>query len=167
MRALRQVRRFNQHQCSSYESVAEHSFFTGLLAYQLAQDLGMSTPALCLVAALLHDADEAVLGDIPFLVRRRFMPPEAEREALAELGIAYDFSPQIMDVVRFADAYELKMYLEEERWAGNSTLGVIEQETMYRLLHSPGVDAGVRSRWIARLDRVQELPVTEELLHGR
>jgi putative hydrolases of HD superfamily len=70
------------------ESVAEHSFGVAMLALVV----GDATPQLdrgrLLAIALLHDAAEALLGDMPAAARRHFgaeAKHEAERGALAEI----------------------------------------------------------------------------------
>ncbi len=46
------------------ESVADHSFATGLLAWRIARERGLDAERVLLMA-LLHDFHEARLGDIP------------------------------------------------------------------------------------------------------
>jgi 5'-deoxynucleotidase YfbR-like HD superfamily hydrolase len=167
IRALRHIRRFNYHSCNQYESVAEHSFFVALLAYEIALNINLSDVRFamdCMHAALMHDTEEAVLGDIPYLVRRRFMSREASAIALAELGVGYNWSSTVEAVVEFADAYELKMYLEDERQSGNNQLYQIECETMGRLHRSP-IAEGIKHEWIGRLLMVPTSSLPEDLLH--
>lgn len=137
LRALRWVRRFNFHQCNNYMNVAEHSYFVTVIALELANILGLNVEnkAWVLRQALFHDAEEAVTGDIPFLVKR-FLGKhvdELEQVAAVELGLVPVTDFYIDDIVELADALELKLYLEEERDAGNWGLIQIEQETMLRI----------------------------------
>lgn len=52
------------------ESVAEHSFAVGLLAWRAARAAGLDAQR-ALLMGLLHDFHEARLGDIPSPVKRR------------------------------------------------------------------------------------------------
>ena len=129
LRGLRYVRRFNFHQCVNYTTVAEHSFFVALIIMELfPNDAGI------VKNALLHDAEEACTGDIGYLTRK-LLGKEAvdvvEHMARIELDVETPHKPNSM--VDLADAVELKIYLEEERKAGNNNLIQIEAETMGRI----------------------------------
>src|ERR1044072_5271666 len=65
--ALRHIRRFQRHACVAPISVAEHSFYVGLLAAQFARTLGAPSVNVlqCLEGGLWHDAAEAITGDVP------------------------------------------------------------------------------------------------------
>lgn len=167
IRGLRWVRRFNFHRCNHYQSVAEHSYFVALLAWSVCMFTG-EDQATILRHALLHDATEAITGDVPFLVRRSFNMELLDRAAAAELGIPPDVP---LAEVRLADAIELKMYLEEESRSGNGGLSEIERETHTRiraLVQECGLDRNEEFlEWLGGLIRwVPPKPLPEGLVHG-
>jgi hypothetical protein len=138
----------------------------------IMEDLRKSMPLLFdrsssyayLRAALIHDTDEAVLGDVPFLVRRRFLTRQVEEAARRELGVDFNWTPAIQTVVDFADIVELKLYLEDERRSGNNSMYRIEQETMGRMIAST-VYIEIKDKWLQRVERVPTVAITEDLLH--
>ena len=136
LRALQHVRRFNFERCNRYQSVAEHSFYVALLARQAAFVLKNQDGNFQGFMGLMHDATEAALGDIPYLVRKN-MDSDAlwDLEHMAEVEIGG--TPGTSVVVTFCDALELAMYLKEERESGNRTLIAIEYETRGRLVRHP------------------------------
>jgi len=160
-RALLNIRRFNFERCNHYISVAEHSFYVTLLTRELVKimDLRRPFPAYpdtCQDAALLHDLTEAVLGDIPYLVRKSMDPKAlADLEFLAEkeLDIVGQLAcpSSVLAVVAYADALELAIYLKEERESGNETLLDIERETWGRLVRIIGDDWAPEFVWAAGL----------------
>ena len=172
-RSLRHIRRFNFHHCNKYESVAEHSFFVSLIAYELAKELGCDRNLILAITtlAMMHDIEESVIGDIPFLIRRKIKNlDEIELEARKELDhgnpnlYGYDNS-MIVNVVAFADTYELKLYLEEERRSGNMSLYEIERETWGRLHNIKLPDHKVMSKWMRKLEIVKPAKIPEFLTH--
>lgn len=133
VRALRHIRRFNFEYCNRYETVAEHSLFVSLLAMDAAHILNMDV-GLAVIAAMLHDAPEAVTGDIPFLVKRAISnAEEIDYRAAAELGIGPAVD-EYQELVGYCDAMELAMYIQEEQASGNKTLDTIYAETLARLV---------------------------------
>lgn len=149
VRALMNVRRFNFERCNRYQSVAEHSFFVALIAKEMAADLGWHQfkIAAATYAALLHDAAEAVTGDLPYLVRMiidRGEVNKLDRMAEKELDVGEgDRFPAITlgmgdlkdvnELVEAADAAELFLYLGEELDSGNEAMRPIFEETLSRL----------------------------------
>lgn len=166
LRALRWVRRFNFHQCANYQSVAEHSFFVALLAYELGRVLcGAEFGLKAMYRALLHDAIEAVTGDVPYLIRQQGILHAVETMAWREIDVEISsFDLNIDLIVGLADAVDLKMYLEEERRCGNRGLVVIEAETMYRIEGLCGEVTGVMLKSRTRLmetllaDLIERIP---------
>jgi hypothetical protein len=137
LRALRHVRRFNFEHCNKYETVAEHSLFVALLAMDACRVLGLE-PAQYIREALLHDAEEAVTGDIPYLVRRALQGAELaslDARAAGELGVEHEAVGR-PEVVLYCDALELATYLREEVSSGNAALWQIYRETVGRLVRS-------------------------------
>lgn len=141
LRSLQWIRRFNFEPCIHYQTVAEHSFFVAVLAEEVAMKLGYTKIYIydILDAALLHDATEAILGDIPYLVRKNMAPEELlkfEKMAMEELDIENDVcSEEMLGIVYFCDILELAIYLKEERVSGNQALNSIYEETIARLVN--------------------------------
>lgn len=137
-RSLMYVRRLNYERCNRYENVAEHSFYVGIMAYQLACELGLgeAEARYCLKMGLMHDLAEAVTGDIPFLTRRALGKVAcAGIDALGEEEIGVDLGTdrQTLEIVLIADALEFALYLKEELRSGNRALTDIYLETLGRL----------------------------------
>lgn len=137
-RSLMYVRRLNYERCNRYENVAEHSFYVGLMAYQLACSVGLdeAEARYCLKMGLMHDLPEAVTGDIPFLTRRAMgevackgIDALGEQEMRVNLGT----DRQTLEIVQIADALEFALYLKEELQSGNHQLQDIYAETLGRL----------------------------------
>lgn len=178
-RGLRYIRRFNFHLCNKYESVAEHSFYVALIALELSRDLGFQSGMSknVMFHALLHDITESVIGDIGFLVRREIPRSikDLERKAMIELNFKTDLiTPIERTIVDFADAYELKLYLEEERKSGNSHLWDIECETYSRLYNmsiseSPCPSNNnwttILSLWLQKLETVPMKNIIDKMTH--
>lgn len=145
-RSLLNVRRLNFERCNRYESVAEHSFYVGLIAYQLAYraELGESIARLCMRNALMHDLPEAVTGDIPFLLRRALgsvVCDGIDDIGAKELDLTlYTKKDIVAEIVQIADVLEFAIYLKEELMSGNSTLLDIYHETLGRLAQYEGCD---------------------------
>lgn len=144
-RSLMYVRRLNFERCNRYENVAEHSFYVGIMAYQLAcaVGLGETEARYCLKMGLMHDLPEAVTGDIPFLTRRALgktvcagLDDLGAKEIRVDLGT----DRQTLEIVQIADALEFALYLKEELQSGNHALMDIYRETLGRLTEYLGCD---------------------------
>lgn len=138
-RSLMYVRRLNYERCNRYENVAEHSFYVGIMAYQLACAVGLdeAEARYCLKMGLMHDLPEAVTGDIPFLTRRALGEVTcAGLDALGEQEIGVDLGTDrtTLEIVQIADALEFALYLKEELISGNHGLQDIYAETLGRLV---------------------------------
>ena len=172
LRGLRHVNRFNFHHVNKKQNVAEHSFYVGIYAKMFADEIFKDTPnknqlsAQVLWRALAHDFEEAVIGDIPYLVRKQLSAPilnELKSKAYAELDIRdKEVLPIFDQIVDFADAYELKVYLEEERRSGNTGLYEIECETYQRLLASGMLEL---QSFIDKLEYVDPKETTNSMTH--
>lgn len=137
-RSLMYVRRLNYERCNRYENVAEHSFYVGIMAYQLACSVGLdeAEARYCLKMGLMHDLAEAVTGDIPFLTRRALGAVAcAGLDALGEqeIGVSLGTDRQTLEIVQIADVLEFALYLKEELMSGNHALSDIYAETLGRL----------------------------------
>lgn len=81
------------------ESVAEHSFAVGLLAWRAARAAGLNAER-ALLMGLLHDFHEARLGDIPSPVKARLAEAglaAAETALIAEQW--RDWAPEIAELL--------------------------------------------------------------------
>lgn len=139
-RSLMYVRRLNFERCNRYENVAEHSFYVGIMAYQLAYAVGLDEieARYCLKMGLMHDLPEAVTGDIPFLTRRtlgKAVCAGIDHLGEQEIGIDLGTDRQTLEIVQVADALEFALYLKEELQSGNHALTDIYAETLGRLVH--------------------------------
>lgn len=138
-RSLMYIRRLNYERCNRYENVAEHSFYVGIMAYQLACAVGLdeAEARYCLKMGLMHDLPEAVTGDIPFLTRRALGAVAcAGLDTLGEQEIGVDLGTDrtTLEIVQIADALEFALYLKEELISGNHGLADIYAETLGRLV---------------------------------
>lgn len=138
-RSLMYVRRLNFERCNRYENVAEHSFYVGMLSYQLAYSIGLgeAEARYCLKMGLMHDLPEAVTGDIPFLTRRALGEVACaglDHLGEQEIGVNLGTDRQTLEIVKIADALEFALYLKEELKSGNHNLQDIYGETLGRLV---------------------------------
>jgi 5'-deoxynucleotidase YfbR-like HD superfamily hydrolase len=125
-----------------------------MLAYYIMLEMNESLAPKAMIYAMHHDAAEAVTGDIPYLVREQLKMARIDIEAKEELGIEEPLvNTAIREVVKFADAFELKLYLEEERRSGNNSLYEIECETYHRLFK---YDVPNKVGWLQMLDPMPE-----------
>jgi len=139
--ALRHVIRFQRFPIMWPQSVAEHSFYVGVLAGMFAErlrSLGHSVDERVVLWALWHDAAEAITGDTPHDIKRKLgeafdvLEIEAE-ERLARLSRVYEAFPAPMPdsleatLIKCADWVELLLYTATERRAGNYQLEIADQ----------------------------------------
>ena len=154
---LRHVRRFTRMPCVYPQNVAEHSYYVALLASQYVAQLW---PLLLshgeeeqlrrgwvVEAALWHDAEEAVMGDIPHDVKRATPQfhravQDVDKSARAYLQQFVDTYPwsNLTDleqfVIKLADCVELICYETTEQRAGNRALH-LAQFRIWELLRGP------------------------------
>jgi 5'-deoxynucleotidase YfbR-like HD superfamily hydrolase len=169
IRNLRWVRRFNFHSINHEQNVAEHSFFVGLLAYDLGLVFNGEMYAFrCMKTALYHDLEESVTSDIPFLVKRYLDTQFIERTARKMINIKDihkdNFDDSILSIVRLADIVEMKLFLEEERRTGNMSLYEIEQEAFYLLVHSSAPKVCIDAAY-ELVQSIPQKPITDDLIH--
>lgn len=137
MTALRHIKRFQQHGCAHPMSVAEHSFYVGMLAWQFAQEvftqkIAQVAPHIVLPHALYHDVEEAITSDLPHQVKRSTPAlaaawEEVETNAKRDIGRLLTFPPTELRreeecIIKLADWAELVLYVCEERYAGNTNI---------------------------------------------
>jgi 5'-deoxynucleotidase len=151
MRGLNHVRRWNFHPTTRDENVAEHSFWVVFIAMVLESkayginDIDVSV----MLAALLHDAEESITGDLPSLVKRFTPWNGVEEKARAELfGVGGSMPPDtpvyreshvfndLCDMsksntlIRMADTMSALLFATEQVKCGNLMFTDIEKECL-------------------------------------
>lgn len=122
---LHNVRRFQTHRLQTNKSVAEHSFrVASLYAYMGGKEI---------LPALLHDAEEALTGDLPSPIKKKLtgleyfeaMRPQFEDKKEERLGklcdkleLVLDLREQLEDTGklprRLMDIYELELDMAKD-----------------------------------------------------
>ncbi|MFA5936705.1 MAG: YfbR-like 5'-deoxynucleotidase [Candidatus Paceibacterota bacterium] len=135
LRGLNHVHRWNFHPTLRRENVAEHSFWVAIIAYVISSRTGCICPGDVILSAILHDAEEAVTGDMPSLVKRfvNWEPVEQEaRDTLTNdvaLSTAIEFSKKA-GFIKIADMVSALMYATEQVQCGNTHFKDIEAECL-------------------------------------
>jgi len=103
---LQYVKRWHVVHQTHDQSVAEHSINTAFIARELAARLGLShrIQDLVTVAALFHDIDEVITGDIPGPFKRTIPEEVFGRSRLPEVRILG--APPLARIVKLADMME-------------------------------------------------------------
>lgn len=134
LQPLRHIRRFALYPTLAPITVAEHSFYVGLLAAEFARSLLHTRyrfaphPLVVLEAGLWHDAGEAIAGDVPHSFKRAApgLAPvwdAAEEAARATLpGVPGPAGPVADILVKMADWVELLLYAQTEAALGSRML---------------------------------------------
>lgn len=141
LRGLSHVVRWNFYPRSRPETVAEHCFYTAIFAWLLAMKESVPEPKVVL-AALVHDIEEAVTGDAPSLVKKHIPSwPEVAVQGLRELcppsPIEFCWhSAQRSDLVKLADSLAALAYAQEQAEAGNQVFKSIERQLVYKIRKS-------------------------------
>lgn len=130
------------------QSVAEHSYYVSLyMAEMLSMDAlshwDSDRKFAALRAALIHDAPEALMSDIPGPVKRRIRDEDAyhqfEQEQMDRLnytdrhGYQWHTDDDIDALIKVADLIDEYFYLRMERLMGNGILERIIPEVQQRL----------------------------------
>jgi len=98
------------------QNVAEHSFHVAWLYVWVCARLGLPVSAHNLIVALVHDADEAVTGDLPTPTK----PMNTDNATLDKC------------VLKIADCLEAALFLSEELSMGNSSIADILDDVISR-----------------------------------
>lgn len=148
IRVLATVPRWGIVPTNRQQSVAEHSYYVSLY---VAEMLGMSAfnhwdsdrKFAALRAALIHDAPEALMSDIPGPVKRRIRDEDAYHQFELELmgrlnytdrhGYQWHTDEGIDALIKVADLIDEYFYLRMERLMGNGILERIIPEVQQRL----------------------------------
>jgi len=128
------VRRF--HTVADYsggvqQSVAEHSWGVALILKELCDRTRVDMPTALLFAALVHDAEEAYIGDMPAPTKWRF-PALAAEMRVAEESVrrelrleAANFPEPLIALLKWADGLELYAYAQRRERDGATAYGRI------------------------------------------
>jgi 5'-deoxynucleotidase YfbR-like HD superfamily hydrolase len=127
LRMLAFVERWNVAPRLHRQSVAEHSYFVALYAFEITVALGRhAILGDILPLALCHDLGEIVTGDMPGPAKRAIVDPvrlkEYEDDFLSEVGM--DYEPGEMDkaIIKAADTIEAWFWLAMEVARGNQLM---------------------------------------------
>lgn len=143
LRGINHVRRWNFHPTSRDENVAEHSHWVTQISFLLALAMGYERKDANAIAmgAVIHDAEEAVTGDLPALVKRRTSNwHEVVDAAVYEMdpeGLIWSEmeNPQGLKtvIVKAADFFAAYLFTEEECTRGNTYFTRIRRELIGQL----------------------------------
>lgn len=145
MYKLKNIVRYNHRTRLKDENVAEHSFFTALIALDICKKLSINTHDIfkVIIKCLLHDTPEEELNDVTYDVKVKLNL----RPLLKEFEDKYfeDNYPDYADImtnndnnivnaiVNYADAMSVLQYAYNEIELGNTTFAPIVTETLERL----------------------------------
>jgi 5'-deoxynucleotidase YfbR-like HD superfamily hydrolase len=141
MRTAARVRRCHTMTTIHSQSVGEHTFGLMALLIELCEPSdnhkGILNPRLSklLVAALYHDAPEAITGDMPAPVKSGY-PQLKDAMASAEKGIAIEFDLYVeltvfeKSILRYCDLMECALYAMEEIETGNIAMAKVFRNCM-------------------------------------
>jgi len=170
IRGLRYIERFNFHHVNRRQTVAEHSYFVAYYAMIIAKLLGEDEGLACKLA-MLHDVHEVVTGDMPHLYEKTIDIKLLEHsyagcvtEGYFKEGTQPQYSNIIEDIVEFADLFEVKIYLEEERKSGNMHLFNIEREVYMELIKFD-LDRNAKDEMICCIEPVKPKDETNAMTH--
>lgn len=161
LRGLDHVGRWEFHPHLKYESVSQHSYWVAVFTSILANTIDRPT---LVVAALMHDAEEAITADLPALVKARVpcwddVVQKADAELFqASVGgeereiqdalVAARFASS-STVIKLADLFSALMYARMEIELGNTHFKRIERELIYGVWNAAskeGLDPAVAAR---------------------
>lgn len=137
------------------QSIAEHSYFVVVYAWQIADYLGNHGYLSCkaalefnysrlLAAALFHEVEETISGDIPGFIKRNYIPDRPTFDAIMNQlaaqrfgegigGIHSNQDPFIRAIIKVADVLEETFFTATERQLGNLSLEDVRKNQHQRL----------------------------------
>lgn len=143
LRGINHVVRWNFHPRSRDENVAEHSHWVTQITFLLALSMGYDRKEAAYIAmgAVIHDAEEAVTGDLPALVKRR----TSNWNEVVDAAV-YEMDPEGLIwsemenpdglksiIVKAADFFAAYLYTQEECTRGNTYFTRIRRELIGQL----------------------------------
>lgn len=145
MYKLKNIVRYNHRTRLKDENVAEHSFFTTIIALEVCKRLKVDelTVYLVTIKSLLHDLPETVLNDITYDVKLKLglypvlkqYEDEYYDENYPEFAtIMKNDEPTLANLIfKYADAMSVLQYAYNELELGNVMFEQIKDETITRL----------------------------------
>ena len=145
MYKLKNIVRYNHRTRLKNENVAEHSFFTTLIALDICKKLSIDVHNTfeVIVKCLLHDTPEQELNDITYDVKLKLnlrpLLKNFEDKYFKDNYANYadiminDDNNIINAIVNYADAMSVLQYAYNEIELGNITFEAIKDETLERL----------------------------------
>lgn len=145
MYKLKNIVRYNHRTRLKNENVAEHSFFTTLIALDICKKLSINAynTFKVIVKCLLHDTPEQELNDITYDVKlklnlypllKKFEDRYFEDNYANYADIMTNDDNNIVNaIVNYADAMSVLQYTYNEIELGNITFASIVTETLERL----------------------------------
>lgn len=145
MYKLKNIVRYNHRTRLKNENVAEHSFFTALIALDICRKLSINAYNTfeVIVKCLLHDTPEQELNDITYDVKlklnlrpllKKFEDKYFEDNYANYADIMINDDNDIINaIVNYADAMSVLQYAYNETELGNTTFVPIITETLERL----------------------------------
>jgi 5'-deoxynucleotidase YfbR-like HD superfamily hydrolase len=140
LRDLAYVPRWSIVRVAKPQSVAEHSYYTAMYAYQVADLIEWKGDRYVLILmALWHDVEECFTGDIPGPIKHRLIDMKANDAVCAMMNSRFgsewsyfppDGSPQIIKVASLIDD---AMFLAGEIQRGNEACRAAWMHVMPRL----------------------------------
>ena len=131
------VKRFHIVHTVKHQSIAEHSFNVAMIAREISVRFGRSEAAInmAVLAAIYHDLDEVITGDIPTPTKDR---AKAGGVDLNDNGIKvpyrWDSIKAVREVVKAADYIEAAWFLKENgvgRHADSVKEDIVNKMTEY------------------------------------
>jgi len=110
------------------QSVAEHSFFVSVYAFQIGKELkGLEFGQACAVVALYHDFEESWMSDIPGPVKRSIRDDDKFREYVSKgveerLAWSPGDTEEIAVVLKVANLLDEVLFQIDEERMGNSAI---------------------------------------------
>lgn len=129
------------------QNLAEHQWGVALFVLLICEKEDVFPSPRLLQAALLHDAEESIVGDVPAPAKWRFNRlhtalADAEESARDDLGLPFDgLSEQELQILKWADCLELLAYTRQ-RFGENSYREVFYNIRRYMTDELPAIRAG-------------------------
>lgn len=145
MYSLKSLVRYNNKMKIKNETVAEHSFFTAMLAMKICErlELDIDTTRDCIIKALLHDMPEIELNDVTYDVKVKcglypffagYEDAYFDRHFPRWSKLTNDHSNNVVNcIVDYADALSVLQYSYNEAMLGNKSFDGIIHDTLHRL----------------------------------
>ena len=131
---LSNIKRCDLFFCHWPESVAEHSFFCGVLAYVISNQMVLPFEEVMTITvkAMLHDIFEADVGDISWAVEKEVKGKLSQFFSLPSKQLLNNLELSVVgqEVVEFVDKAELFLNLYREYLAYNENVEAILDKTM-------------------------------------